>query len=142
MERKKDSVTFFGTVYDANGVHPDSKKVDTIHQMPSSGIPSQLQWFLGMVIYFSPFIPFIYTHCTTIGTVEKGFRVQVEHFLSSPLTGSRNWSARICLFTTSMYGSQSPSKWMHQERGCFSRKDAQLPLPPRLLHLQSNNMPT
>ena len=27
-EVKKDSVTFFGTVYDANGAHPDPKKVD------------------------------------------------------------------------------------------------------------------
>ena len=33
-EVKKDSVTFFGTVYDANGAHPDPKKVDAIHKMP------------------------------------------------------------------------------------------------------------
>ena len=42
---KKDSVTFFGTVYDADGAHPDPK-VDAVHQMPSSDTPSQLQQFL------------------------------------------------------------------------------------------------
>ena len=31
---KKGSVTFFGTVYDADGAHPDPKKVDAVHQMP------------------------------------------------------------------------------------------------------------
>ena len=39
-EVKKDSVTFFGTVYDADGAHPDPKKVDAVHQMPSPETPS------------------------------------------------------------------------------------------------------
>ena len=84
-EVKKDSVTFFGTVYDADGAHPDPKKVDAVHQMPSPETPSQLQQFLGMVTYLSPFIPLLYTHCTTTGTAEKGFRVQVEHILPGSL---------------------------------------------------------
>ena len=41
-EVKKDSVTFFGTVYDANGAHPDPKKVDTIHKMPPPDNKQQL----------------------------------------------------------------------------------------------------
>ena len=32
-EVKKDSVTFFRMVYNANGAHPD-QKVDAIHKMP------------------------------------------------------------------------------------------------------------
>ena len=32
-EVKKNSVTFFRTVYDANGAHPDPKKVDAIHKI-------------------------------------------------------------------------------------------------------------
>ena len=76
-EVKKDSVTFFGTVYDANGAHPDPKKVDAIHKMPPSD-NIQLQHFLGMVTYLSPFIPSLYTHCTTTRTAEKGLRVYVE----------------------------------------------------------------
>ena len=42
-EFKKDSVTFYGTVYDANGAHPDPKKVDAIHEMPPPENQSQLQ---------------------------------------------------------------------------------------------------
>ena len=33
-EVKKNSVTFFGTVYNADGAHPDPKKVDAVHHMP------------------------------------------------------------------------------------------------------------
>ena len=80
-EVKKDSVTFFGTVYDANGVHPDPKKVDAIHKMPPPDNKQQLQHFLGMVTYhlsltFHPIT--LYTHCTTTKTAEKGLRVHVE----------------------------------------------------------------
>ena len=38
-EVKQDSVTFFGTVYDADGAHSDPKKVDAIHQMPAPEPP-------------------------------------------------------------------------------------------------------
>ena len=65
-EVKKDSVTFFGTVYDANGAHPDPKKVDTIHKMPPPDNKQQLQHFLGMVMYLSPFIPSLSTHTTPL----------------------------------------------------------------------------
>ena len=50
-EVKKDSVTFFGTVYDANGAHPDPKKVDAIHKMPPPDSKLHFQHFLGMVMY-------------------------------------------------------------------------------------------
>ena len=77
-EVKKDSVTFFGTVYDANGAHPDPKKVDAIHKVPPPHNKQQLQHFLGMVTHLSPFIPSLYTHYTTMGTAEKGLKVHVE----------------------------------------------------------------
>ena len=50
-EVKLDSVTFFGTVYNADGAHPDPKKVDAVHQMPRPETPSQLQQFLRVVTY-------------------------------------------------------------------------------------------
>ena len=46
-EVKKDSVTFFKTVYDANGAHPDPKKLDVIHKIPSLDDKLQLQHVLG-----------------------------------------------------------------------------------------------
>ena len=58
---KTTSVTFFGTVYDKDGAHPDPKKVEAIHKMPPPEEPQELQKFLGMTTYLSPFIPSLLT---------------------------------------------------------------------------------
>ena len=58
---KTTSVTFFGTVYDKDGAHPDPKKVEAIHKMPPPEEPQELQKFLGMTTYLSPFIPSLST---------------------------------------------------------------------------------
>ena len=54
---KVPKIAFFGMVYDANGVHPDPKKVDAIKSMSPPDTKAQLREFLGMVTYLSPFIP-------------------------------------------------------------------------------------
>ena len=74
MERNvklRTPVTFYGTVYDADDAHPDPKKVDAVHQMPSPETPSQLQQFLGMVTYLSPFIPSLSTHTALLWELLK-----------------------------------------------------------------------
>ena len=53
---KQTSVVFFGCVYDANGAHPDPEKVSAVHQVPAPETKAQLQKFLGLVTYQSPFI--------------------------------------------------------------------------------------
>ena len=58
---KAASVTFFGTVYDKDGAHPDPKKVEAIHKIPPPEGPQELQKFLGMTTYLSPFIPSLST---------------------------------------------------------------------------------
>ena len=58
---KATSITFFGTVYDKDGAHPDPKKVEAIHKMPPPEGPQELQKFLGMTTYLSPFIPSLST---------------------------------------------------------------------------------
>ena len=54
---KARSVNFFGCLYDENGVRPDPAKVTAIHAMDPPANITQLQQFLGMVQYLSPFIP-------------------------------------------------------------------------------------
>ena len=54
---KAQAVNFFGCLYDANGVHPDPGKVDAIHALPAPTNITELQEFLGLVTYLSPFIP-------------------------------------------------------------------------------------
>ena len=54
---KPQAVNFFGCLYNANGVHPDLGKVDTIHTLAVPTNITELQEFLGLVTYLSPFIP-------------------------------------------------------------------------------------
>ena len=49
-------VKFFGCLYDESGVHLDPKKVDAVHALPTPTNITELQKFLGMVTYLSPFI--------------------------------------------------------------------------------------
>ena len=53
---KAQAIKFFGCLYDANGVHPDPGKVDAVHALPAPTNVTELQEFLGLVTYLSPFI--------------------------------------------------------------------------------------
>ena len=54
---KAQAINFFGCLYDANGVHPDPGKVNAVHALPAPTNVTELQEFLGLVTYLSPFIP-------------------------------------------------------------------------------------
>ena len=56
MHVKAPAINFFGFLYDANGVHPDLEKVDAVHALPAPTNVTELQEFLSMVTYLSPFI--------------------------------------------------------------------------------------
>ena len=57
MHMKAQAINFFGCLYNANGVHPDPGKVDAVHALPAPTNVTELQEFLGLVTYLSPFIP-------------------------------------------------------------------------------------
>ena len=54
---KTDHIPFFGLLYTANGVQPDPDRVKAIDSLPSPINAKQLQEFLGIATYMSPFIP-------------------------------------------------------------------------------------
>ena len=54
---RPQAINFFGCLYNANGVHPDPGKVDAVHALPAPTNVTELQEFLGLVSYLSPFIP-------------------------------------------------------------------------------------
>ena len=58
---KAQAISFFGCLYDANGIHPDLGKVDAVHALPAPTNVTKLQEFLGLVTYLSPFIPSLST---------------------------------------------------------------------------------
>ena len=56
-EIKKDQVTFFGNTYSREGIRPDPKKIADMQNMPAPTNEKELQEFLGLMNFFSPFIP-------------------------------------------------------------------------------------
>ena len=56
---KQTFLVFLGCVYDVKGAHLDPEKVSTVHRMPAPETATQLQKFLSLVTYLSPFIPSI-----------------------------------------------------------------------------------
>ena len=65
-EVKSSSVKFFGCVYDKHGALPDPSKVSAIKEMPAPQNKEELQSFLGMVTYLSPFILQLSSHTVTL----------------------------------------------------------------------------
>ena len=54
---KAPIMKFFGCLYDESEVHPEPEKVNAVHTLPTPINIIELQEFLGMVTYLSPFIP-------------------------------------------------------------------------------------
>ena len=54
---KASSINFFGTIYSDEGISPDPCKVEDIHTMPTPQDKEDLQRFLGMMNFLSPYIP-------------------------------------------------------------------------------------
>ena len=54
---KRQSLKFFGLVFDAEGAHPAPKRIRDIEQMRRPVNSTELQEFLGVATYMSPFIP-------------------------------------------------------------------------------------
>lgn len=53
----KPEINFFGTRYTNKGTTPDLSKINDLHNMPSPSSKEELQKFLGLMTYLSPYIP-------------------------------------------------------------------------------------
>ena len=54
---KERKITFFGMLFDAEGVHPDPEKADAIRAIQLPQDAQELQSFLGIATYMAPFLP-------------------------------------------------------------------------------------
>ena len=68
---KAPAMNFFGCLYYAKSVHPDLEKVDAAHALPAPTNVTELQEFLGMVTYLSPFIHGLSTLTTPLRELLK-----------------------------------------------------------------------
>ena len=131
---KAQAINFFGCLYDANGVHPDPDKVDAVHALPAPTNVTELQEFLGLVTYLSPFIPGLSTLTAPLlpcfwvgqGSCRQWHHPQVLRSITSSdhpswcLTG-RPWCSTPAEWQTHSLCQQGPHQnWMpickHWER--------------------------
>ena len=68
---KAQAINFFGCIYNANGVHHDPGKVHAVHALLVPTNITELQEFLGLVTYLSPFIPGLSTLTTPLQELLK-----------------------------------------------------------------------
>ena len=54
---KRDRIRFFGLVFDKHGAHPDAQRVTAMRAIEPPRSKKELQEFLGIATYMSPFIP-------------------------------------------------------------------------------------
>ena len=70
-EIKKTNMKFFGLEFDASGVRPDPGRMADIQRMMAPQNVSQLQEFLGIATYMSPFIPNLSQRTATLRDLVK-----------------------------------------------------------------------
>ncbi len=56
---KQSQISFYGLIWTKDSVKPDPEKCDRIHSRPAPSNTQELQSFLGLLQYMSPFIPSI-----------------------------------------------------------------------------------
>ena len=68
---RQSSVTFFGLIWSNEGMKPDPKKCDNIKKKESPRSVQELQSFLGLIQYMSPFIPHLATKTSLLRQLLK-----------------------------------------------------------------------
>lgn len=79
---KMKKVTFYGSVYSADGITPDPEKVQAIVDIPTPTNVTELQQFLGLVTYLASYIPKLSDHTATLRGLlkkESEFQWHPEH---------------------------------------------------------------
>jgi hypothetical protein len=70
-EIKKNSISFFGLIYDKDGARPNPKRIEAINAINAPQSPKELQEFLGIATYMAPFIPQLSTLTATLRELLK-----------------------------------------------------------------------
>ena len=143
---KQTSIVFFRCVYDVNGAHPDPEKVSTVHKMLAPKTATQLQKFLRLVTYPSPFIPSLSSFSTLLlGLMKKGteffwnnsYQEAFDKVKSMVCNDTTLWYLHVCKPVTLKVSASQKAYVLPS-----FKMAAQLPLLPKPLHLWSSTMPT
>ena len=79
---KAPAINFFGSLYDANGVHPDPEKVDAIHALMLPTNITELPRVLRPSHVPKSLHPwFVHLDCPSVRATQEGHRLHLEPFL-------------------------------------------------------------
>ena len=96
-----DLHSVFRCVYDATGAHPDPEKVSAVHKMLAPEIATQLQKFLRLASYLSPFIPSLSSSTAPLhGLMKKGTEFTWNNFYQEAFNKVKSM---VCKDTTPWY---------------------------------------
>ena len=97
----RPNVTFFGVTLNAKGITPDAARISQIQQLDPPKDRKQLQEFLGLTTYMSPFIPQLSTITAPLRDLLK--KDAEFHWSSQNNTSFNNIIRLICQQTTLAY---------------------------------------
>ena len=117
-ELKVPQIKFFGMMFDKDGVHPDPAKVKDIKSRCSPESKTELQEFLGMVTYMSPFIPKFAEHTDNLrNRLRKGLIMCGQNRMSESFRRLKDLFVKKLLLRTSVLGRKQSYRWMHPRDG-------------------------
>ena len=68
---KQKYIHFFGLIFNEEGAQPDPERIKAIQDIKPPTNKTQLQEFLGIATYLSPFVPNLSTHTATLRDLIK-----------------------------------------------------------------------
>ena len=97
----KSHISFYGTIFTAQGMRPDPAKVQALQDLPTPQNPKQLQSFLGLINYLQPFLPNLAAKTTFL-------RDQVTNWdwnlsTNQAFNSLKSWISNMLLKTTLAY---------------------------------------
>ena len=94
-------ISFYGTIFTAQGMRPDPVKVQPLQDLPTPQNPKELQSFLGLINYLQPFLP-------SLASKTIFLRQQVTNWDWNPSTDQafnclKSWVCNMLLKTNLAY---------------------------------------
>ena len=97
----KSQISYYGTIFTAQGMKPDPEKVQALQDLPAPQNPKQFQSFLGLINYLQPFLSNLAAKTTFL-------RKQVTNWDCNPSTNQafnnlKSWISNMLLKTILAY---------------------------------------
>ena len=113
MSISQPQITFYGTIFSAQGIKPNPMKIQALQDLPTPQTQKQLQSILGLVNYLQPFLPGIASKTTFL-------HEQISQWDWNPSTDNsfqklKQWICNTLLKTTLIYYDRDQHLTVHMD---------------------------